>query len=291
MKRDILEERSKLGILYTIKNIFIGRRSSKVGTSILIALLALILVGPHVIPYGPYTTNLSQIDKPPSYAHLLGTDYLGHDVLSMLVWGAYPSLIVSLLSAIGGAVLGLVAGVLGGYYSRLEGLVSGAADVIVTFPPLPLLILVGLLSPDIGYYIILALILVLWAPVGRAVRSQVLSVKRKPFVDAAKASGMRDWKIVFRIMLPETASIAFAYFVIDTAIAVVIVTALEFLGVGDPNKISWGSMFYWAEEFAFVGHAWWWILAPGVTITLIALSLALIGFSVEEVMNPRLRTQ
>jgi peptide/nickel transport system permease protein len=281
----------RFGILKNISNLFIGKRTARVGTGILVALLALIFIGPYVIPYKPNAANMLDTFSPPSWTHLLGTDFLGHDVLSQLVYGAYPSLIVSLLSAIGGALLGLVAGVIGGYYSRLEGVVSGATDVIVTFPPLPLLILVGLLSPNIGNYIILALILVLWAPVGRAVRSQVMSVKRRPFVDAARASGMSDLKIVFKIMLPETASIAFAYFVIDTAIAVVIVTALEFLGVGDPNVVSWGSMFYWAEISAFSGGAWWWILAPGVAITLIALSLALIGFSVEEAMNPRLRTQ
>ncbi len=168
---------------------------------------------------------------------------------------------------------------------------SGAADIIVTFPPLPLLILVGMISPNIGNLIIIALIAVLWAPVGRAVRSQVLSVRKRPFVDAAKASGMSDLKIVMKIMIPETASIAFAYFILDVAVAIIIVTALEFLGVGNPNQVSWGSMFYWGEQFAFPAGAWWWVLAPGVSILIVAMSLALIGFSIEEALNPRLRTQ
>ncbi|MHB8566165.1 MAG: ABC transporter permease [Nitrososphaerales archaeon] len=276
-------------VLKPISTILFKKTTSKVGTILLVGFLAVIFIGPFVIPYSP-TLYSSDRFSPPSLTHLLGTDNLGHDVLSQVVYGAYPSLIVSLLSAIGGALIGLFAGVVGGYYTKAEGFVSGAADIIVTFPPLPLLILVGLISPNIGYLIIVALIAVLWAPVGRAVRSQVLSVRKRPFVDAAKASGMSDFKIVMKIMIPETASIAFAYFVLDTAVAIIIVTALEFLGVGNPNVVSWGSMFYWSYEFAFAAGAWWWVLAPGVSITIVALSLALIGFSIEEALNPRLRT-
>ena len=288
-----MEAVRKSSLLHGLFTLFWKKRTSKVGTILLLAFLGLVLIGPFVIPYGPLTITpfTTPPPNPPSLAHPFGTDWLSHDVMSQLVYGAYPSLILALLASLGGAGLGLVAGVIGGYYSRLEGLVSGATDVIVTFPPLPLLILVGLISPDLGNLIIVALIFVLWAPVGRAVRSQVLSVRKRPFVDAARASGMGDLKIVFKIMIPETASIAFAYFVIDTAIAILIVTALEFLGIGNPNVVSWGSMFYWAEEFAFPAGAWWWILAPGLSITVIALALALIGFSVEEAMNPRLRTQ
>lgn len=276
-------------ILKPIAAILWKKKTSKIGTVLLAAFLLLVFIGPFLIPYQPNQYTPDRF-SPPTLTHPLGTDNLGHDILSQVVYGAYPSLIVSLLSAIGGALIGLFAGVIGGYYNKAEGVVSGAADVIVTFPPLPLLILVGLINSELGYLIIVALIAVLWAPVGRAVRSQVLSVRRRPFVDAAKASGMSDFKIVTRIMIPETASIAFAYFVLDTAVAIIIVTALEFLGVGNPNSVSWGSMFYWAEQFAFAAGAWWWVLAPGLSITLVALSLALIGFSIEEALNPRLRT-
>lgn len=282
------EQIEKSPILKGISSILFKKTTSKVGTILIAAFLLLIFIGPFVIPYGPNQVSIHRY-SPPSFTHLLGTDNLGRDVLSEVVFGAYPSLVVSLVSAIGGALIGLVAGVIGGYYTKAEGVVSGAADIIVTFPPLPLLILVGLLSTDIGNLIIVALIAVLWAPVARAVRSQVLSVRKRPFVDAAKASGMSDQSIVFKIMIPETASIAFAYFVLDTAVAIIIVTALEFLGVGNPNVISWGSMFYWSEQFAFAAGAWWWVLAPGVSITIVALSLALIGFSIEEALNPRLR--
>ena len=100
---------------------------------------------------------------------------------------------------------------------------------------------------------------------------------------------MSDFQIIRKIMIPEVTSLAIAYFVLTVSAAVVLVTALQFLGVGNPTEVSWGSMLYWAQQFAFYAGDWWWILAPGVSITLVALAFALIGFSVEEVMNPRLR--
>jgi peptide/nickel transport system permease protein len=139
--------------------------------------------------------------------------------------------------------------------------------------------------------IIVILIVVLWPAIGRAIRSQVLSVKERPYVESGKLSGMSDFEIIRRVIIPEVAPIAIAYFVLTVAAAIVLVTALEFLGVGNPNIVSWGSMLYWAQNFAFYRGDWWWILAPGISVTLVATGFALIGFSVEEVMNPRLRVR
>ncbi len=252
-------------------------------------MLVFILVGPFFVPYGPSDVS-PDLNSPPSLAHLFGTDFQGHDILSQTIWGAYPSMLIALLASVGGALAGLLVGVIGGYFSKAEAVLSGAVDVILTFPPLPLLILIGLLYPNIGSAVILALIFILWAPVARAIRAQVMSIKERPYVDAAKSSGMSSFNIVTKILIPDVASIAFAYFVLDVAVAVVLITALEFLGIGNPNTVSWGSMFFWADQFAFPAGDWWWILAPGVSITLVAVGFALIGFSIEEAMNPRLRT-
>ncbi len=248
------------------------------------------IIGPYLTPYGPTQTSAS-INTSPNYSHPLGTDYLGHDVLTQVIYGAYPSMLVGILAASGAVTIGLLAGVTAGYFVRLEGLLTGTADVVLTFPPLPLMVLLGSLYPATTSLITLILIVVLWPVSARAIRSQVLSLRERPYVDAARTSGMSDLEIIRRIIIPEIASLAIAYFVLTVAAAIVLVTALQFLGVGNPNIVSWGSMLYWAQQFAFYAGDWWWILAPGLSITVVATAFALLGFSVEETMNPRLRTE
>lgn len=264
------------------------KRPAKVGAAIIIAFLILILAGPHLIPYSPKVAS-GPYDSPPSYAHPFGTDFQGHDVLSQIIYGAYPSMLVGILAAIGAVVTGTIVGVLAGYYRRLEPLLTGTADVLLTFPPLPLMVLLGSLYQATTELIVFVLILVLWPVSARSIRSQVLALKERPYVESGRTSGMSNLEILRRVIIPEVAPIATAYFVLTVAAAIVLVTALQFLGVGNPDIVSWGSILYWAQQFAFYHGDWWWILAPGLSITLVAMAFALLGFSVEEVMDPRLR--
>jgi len=281
--------RSSSGIASFLKMFFFKSKTSTAGTIIIICFILLMTVGPFVTRYGPYQTGPDQY-APPSWRHVLGTDYLGHDVLSQVIYGSYISMGVAILAAAGSAVIGLVAGVVAGYFKSMELPLAGLGDVLLTFPPLPLMILVGELYPGTATTITIILIMVLWPVVARAVRSQVLSLKERPYIEAARTTGMTNFQIVRRMIVPEVTSLAIAYFVLTISAAVVLVTALQFLGVGNPNEVSWGSTLFWAQQFAFYNGAWWWILAPGLSITLLALAFALLGFSVEETMNPRLRT-
>jgi peptide/nickel transport system permease protein len=269
-------------------DVLLKKKRSKIGVGVLLAFVALIIIAPRVFPYSPYAST-GPPNGSPSWAHPLGTDFLGRDVLIDTVTGAYASVPIGILTAIGAVLLGLAVGIFAGYYSRLEGLFTGVADVIMTFPPLPLLLLFGSMFPPTQLLITSTMILVLWPPIARSIRSQVLSLRNMPFVDAAKTSGMSDFQIIRKVLVPRVASIAFAYFVLTVALSIVLVSALEFLGVGNPDVISWGSMLYFAQQFAFFAGDWWWILAPGLSITIVAMGLALIGFSFEETMNPRLR--
>jgi peptide/nickel transport system permease protein len=265
------------------------KRSSKVGAGMIIFIFLLVVIGTLTIPYAPNKIS-GPINSPPNSQHIMGTDYLGQDVASQVVWGAFPSMLVSFASSLAAALIGLLVGALGGYYRRLEGFFTGTADVIMTFPAFPLMVLLGLLFyPTTDFTIAIILIIVLWPPVSRAIRSQVLSVKERPFVQAAKISGMGNLEILFRVIIPEITPIAIAYFVLTLSVSLVFVTGLEFLGVGNPEVVSWGSILYWAQQFAFYNGDWWWILAPGLLITVFATAFALIGFSIEEVMNPRLK--
>lgn len=263
-------------------------RSAKVGLAILVAYGVVILIGPILVPYSPYdVTGVS--NSAPSASHPFGTEFLGRDVFSQTIAGAYLSIPIGIATATTATLIGFVVGILAGYFERLEGVFVGAADVVMTFPALPLMVLLGSIFPATDLVIALIMVLVLWPPIARSIRSQALSVRKRPFVDAAKTSGMSDLRIIGRVIAPEVASIAFAYFVLTVATSIVLVSALQFLGVGNPNVISWGSMLYFAQQFGFYAGDWWWIMAPGLSITILAVALALIGFSFEELMNPRLR--
>lgn len=269
--------------------ILLRRKSAKVGLVIVGALLVLVVVGPFIVPYNPYATNLNNADSPPSLAHLLGTEYRGSDVLSQLVWGAQSSMLVGVGGALGAVLIGTLIGLFAGYFRRLESWLTGFTDIIMIFPAVPLIVLLGTLRPVDDTYLALMLGVVLWPPIARSVRSQVLSVREFPYVEVAKMSGMRDLEVIYKVILPAVAAIIFAYFVLTVAACVILVTGLQFLGVGNPDIVSWGSMVYWAQQFGFYSGDWWWILAPGAAITLLTVGLALIGYSIEEVMNPRLR--
>lgn len=287
---EVEQESSRLRSVRSLVSKLFQPRSAKLGGSIIVAIFALVLIGSVLIPYSPYRI-VGALNSPPSYAHPFGTDYLGHDILSQVVWGAYPSLFVALYAAAGATLLGFFAGILAGYFGKLEAAIGGATDVVMAFPALPLLILLGTIFLGHTDLTGIFLILILWAPVARSVRAQVSSVKSLTYVDAARTSGLNDRQIVMKIILFEVGSIGIAYFIINLALGIVIVTALEFLGVGNPLVVSWGSILYWAQQYAFNLGDWWWILAPGFIITLTATAFALIGFSVEEILNPRIRSQ
>src|SRR5271166_2725740 len=185
---------------------FFRTRSAKIGWILILSILVLVLVGPFFEPYSP-TATVGTHDSPPSLAHPFGTDYLGHDLLSQVIYGAYPSLLVGLVAALGATVFGFVVGVLGGYYKRLEWVLSASTDAILSIPSLPLLILIGIIFVVTDQLIIGGLMLVLWAPAARAVRSQVASVKKLPYVDAARTSGYSDWRIIWQVIVPKVGSI------------------------------------------------------------------------------------
>jgi peptide/nickel transport system permease protein len=268
---------------------FFKKNVAKIGWVLILSVLALILLGPLFISNSPYSVS-SFPNQPPDFSHPFGTDYLGHDVLSQVIYGAYPSLVVGLTAALGATVIGFLIGVLGGYYRKMDWVVSASTDSMLSIPALPLLILLGMIFIVSNVLIVAGLILVLWAPAARAVRSQVASLKKMPYVDAAKTSGISDWRIIWRVIVPKVGSIAMAYFVILVSVSIVLATALEFIGVGNPEVVSWGSILYFAQQYGFYLGDWWWVLAPGLSITIVASGFALIGFSFEEMLNPRLRT-
>jgi peptide/nickel transport system permease protein len=268
--------------------LFFRTRYSKAGAILVLGVILLVLIGTVVVPYGPMNTSGAR-NSPPSLAHPFGTDFQGHDLLSQIVWGAFPSLFVTLVAAIGASLLAIVVGITAGYYDKLNSLLGGTTDVVLSIPSIPLLlILLSIWWPPTNFIYIVVLIAVLWAPGARAIRAQIMSLKKLPYVDAAKLSGMRDSAIVFKTMARQAVPLGMAYFVVNISLGLVIVTALEFLGVGNPEAVSWGSILYWSQSMGLVTGDWWWPLAPGLMISIFSTGAALLGFSAERTLNPRM---
>jgi peptide/nickel transport system permease protein len=285
---EIVRIKSRAQLWRSFLSPILGKKTAKAGMVIIAFFVGLMFIGPYFVPYSPYASTGAP-NSPPSFSHVFGTDFQGRDVLSEVISGAYSSMAVGFAGGSGAVILGLLMGVIAGYFSRLEGLLTGLADVILTFPALPLMVLLGSLYPPTDVLITGIMVIVLWPAIARSIRSQVLSLKKMPFVDAARTSGMGNWRIIWNIIIPEVIPIAIAYFVLTVAAAIVLISALQFLGIGNPEVVSWGSMLYWAQQFAFYNGDWWWIAAPGIAITVVATGFAMIGFSFEEISNPRLR--
>jgi peptide/nickel transport system permease protein len=195
----------------------------------------------------------------------------------------------ALISAVVGSAVGLLSGYFGGWTDRI---LDSLENWFLVIPTLPLMIVLArLLDPSLGV-LILVIGLTSWAGTGRIVRAQVLTLRERPFVERARALGARDRYIIKTHILPNTLPLIFANTVLIVAVAILSEAALSFLGLGDPNRISWGTMIENAfSNNAPSSEAWWYVIPPGLCITMLVLAVATLGYLFEEYINPRLKEQ
>jgi ABC-type dipeptide/oligopeptide/nickel transport system permease subunit len=229
---------------------------------------------------------------PPGAPHWLGTNDIGQDLLSELIWGTRASLLTGLVVAAVAVLVGTMIGLITGYYhNTLSAGLLMLVDLALVMPFLPLVILLGAyLGPSQGN-VVLVLILVSWAIPARLVRARVLAVAAAPFVEAARALGSSDGRIVLAHIWPAARTIALVQLVLVAGTSILAEASLSFLGLGDPSAKSWGTMLYFARASGvFLGEAWkWWVVPAGLMITLSVLSLVLIAYMVERRLEPTLR--
>ena len=263
-----------------------------IGLILLSVFLVLAAFAPSIAPHDPKT--LFEPLLPPSPQHPLGTDDIGHDLLSELCYGARFSLSIGLLSALFSTAIGTVLGLLAGYKERLGYGIMRIVDVFLAVPRFPLIVLMAAFLRPGAETLLLFFTLFGWPRAARLVRAQVLSERNKGYVEAAQLIGARDRRIMVRHLLPGTAPIALPRFIAEFQHVIVAESGLSFLGLGNPLVKSWGLMLSFAFRYPtiLITDLWVrWALPPGLCITLVVLSLALLSYALEEQAIPRLRVR
>jgi peptide/nickel transport system permease protein len=266
---------------------FIRRNPTLVAGGAMLALIALIALAAPLVPGDPITMRPAERLRPPSAANWLGTDNLGRDVFSRTVHGARVSLFVGLSVAVFSVALGLLVGLLSGYFRRVDAVVMRLMDGLMAIPAILLAIALVALTRASVMTVIVAITIPEVPRVVRLVRSVVLSVREAPYVEAAIAGGTPVWKILLRHILPSTVPPLIVQATYICASAILIEAALSFLGAGTPPEIpTWGNMI--AQSRLFLSRAPWTIFSPGVALAVVVLAVNLLGDGLRDRLDPRL---
>lgn len=246
------------------------------GIFLLTTLVLVAVFAPWLAPHDPEQTGIPY--RSPSAEHLLGTNDLGQDVFSELLYAGRVSLVVGFLSGIISIVIGVAVGVFAGYFRGwAEELLMGMTDVFLLIPGLPLMIiLAAYLNPSM-WNIILVVGLLWWCSTARLVHSRVLQVREMQFIESTRALGYSDLYIILKHVLVNTKDIIYAKFSLAVASAMLSEASLSFLGLGDPLNISWGEMIHFAfSRGGFANDMWWWYLPPGLMICITVLAFIML---------------
>jgi peptide/nickel transport system permease protein len=265
---------------------FRRNRSAVLGFVFLAAVIVLALAAPLIMPGDPWEVRARPL-LPPSWNYPFGTDVLGRDVLAGVVHGARISLLIGASSTLAAVVLGMLLGALAGYCGgAVDEAVVRVTEFVQTIPTFILaIVLVAVLTPSIAS-IIVAIAVVTWPPICRLARAEFLSLSRREFVEAAVISGLPPWRIIIEEILPNALSPIVIMGSLMVATAILTESSLSFLGLGDPNRISWGYMIGAAR--AALRQAWWISAFPSAAIFLTVLAINLVGEGLNDSFNPRL---
>lgn len=268
--------------------LFRRNRSAVFGLAILAAVLVLAATASVLFPGDPFKLAGQPMSAPGTNGFLLGSDTLGRDVASGIAHGAQTSLLIGALATVVAVMLGIVFGGLAGYYGGwIDDVLMRVTEVFQTIPSfLFAILIVAIIKPSIGS-IVIAIAVVSWPAVARLVRGEYISLRHREFVQACHITGMSDARIMLREILPNCLSPIIVAGSLMVATAILIESGLSFLGLGDPNIISWG--FQIGAGRTVLRSAWWVCTFPGIAILLTVLAINLVGEGLNDALNPRLR--
>ena len=255
---------------------------------VLMALLAPLLVGSGALDV---TRATAPGHSPPSWGLPLGTDEAGRSVLDLVIWGSRVSLLVGLSATVISMLIGTSVGITSGYFHGWAGAsLERLTDWFLVIPFLPLAIVLSTVLGASLLNVIVVIGVTSWPGTARLVRAQTLTVQTRPYVERSRALGAGDWQVMSRHVLPNVMPLVLANTTLTVAVAILSETTLSFLGLGDPLRVSWGSMLEEAFNNGAISQGdWWWLIPPGVCVVLVVLAFTLIGRALETVLNPRLR--
>ncbi len=264
-------------------------RMAIVGGSVVVAATLMAIAAPFVAPYDPLKQDLANLLASPSGAHLLGTDNVGRDILARVIWGARVSLIAGsgsvALAVIAGGVMGLAAGY---WRGRIDDILMRLVDAVLSFPALVLALALGaVLGSGLGS-VVIALAVVYSPTFARLMRGQVLTIRTREYVDAARLLGAHDWRILLRHVLPNAAAPIVVQASLSVAFAILAEASLSFLGLGvQPPEPSWGNIINAGR--GYLQQAPWIVFGPGAALFVTVLSLNFVGDAIRDALDPRTR--
>lgn len=266
------------------------RPQTMLGLAIIAAFVLAAVFADVISPYDA-REKVGAVFEAPSSSHWLGTDDGGYDVVSQLLTGAQVSLKVGFLAAFVATFIGGFVGVASGYYGgRVDGLLMRVTDYFLAIPDVPLMIVFAALFGRSLTNVIVIIAIIYWTSTARLVRSQVKSLRERVYVRRAESLGSGNVRIIARHIVPHVMPLIIANAVLMIATAVFAETYITFLGLGDPSLISWGKLIRnTIDAQAVLNDAWWAIIPPGLCVTVVVLACTLVGQSIEESLNPRLR--
>lgn len=265
-------------------------KKSLVGISILLFFFMVAMLASTLAPVAPQRM-VGRPHDPPSQQYVLGTTRQGQDVFSQMVHGTGTTLRVGFITGtiiiVIAIAIGLTAGFVGGVVDETLSLIT---NIVLVLPGLPLILVIASLIDNPGPdTIILVLSLTGWAYGARVLRSQTLALRHAEFVEAARVSGEPLWRIIAVEILPNMTSLVVSSWIGAVLYTILAEAGLEFIGLGNPNSITWGTILYWAQNNqALLTGAWWTFIPPGIAISLVGLALILINYGIDEITNPRL---
>ncbi|MBI5188536.1 MAG: ABC transporter permease [Nitrospirae bacterium] len=272
-----------------MKNVIVKNRLALLGGTIVIILFLIAVCAPLISPYDPNDIDRRHILKAPSLSHPFGTDDLGRDIMSRMIWGARISLSVGFVAVGIATIIGIIIGAIAGYYGKwVDMLIMRFVDIMLSIPTFFLILaVIAFLGPSI-FNIMVVIGLTSWMGVARLVRAEFLSLREREFVLAAKSLGASDLRIIFRHILLNSMAPVLVSAVLGIAGAVLIESALSFLGIGvQPPTPSWGNILTAGKDNIEI--AWWLSVFPGLAILATVFGYNLLGEGIRDVIDPRLR--
>jgi len=266
--------------------LLLRRTNTRLAIGFLLILSTLAVLAPWVSQWPPMDGGNDSLLGPGTSGHWLGTDDLGRDIWSRLIYGSRISLMVGVVSAALAVLLGVLIGAVAGYFGGwLDAILMRIAEFFQTLPRFVLALIVIALFGTSVFKMILVIAVLSWPQLARVVRATVSSLKQSQFVDAARVAGMGHGAIILREILPNVAAPIIVLGSLDIAAAILIEASLSFFGLGDPNAVSWGAMLNDAQQY--LRTAWWMSAFPGLAIALTVLSFNILGDALNDALNPR----